>query len=310
VEEGATKEFAENCDGLDNDCDGEVDEDIAFFSPSLHQEFATGCLYKGVCGQGSKAVCSPADPPVEGLPVWECDYSDLGEAYTEGAVVLGGQLTEVFCDGLDNDCDGLVDEGLSLDLANAGAKNPKLLSGCPLLGICSGVMKWGCEVVEGSAQWVCDSSAVGGYEKIEESCDGFDNDCDAKVDEDLHDIGPEGANCKSLGVCGLGGVTAECVQQEGVATYLCHYDEVPGYDGLVETTCDGDDNDCDGFIDEDLNWEAVNACNKTGVCNSPLLDADCQGEEGWNCIYGLIDEWEPEETLCDQLDNDCDGFTD
>jgi hypothetical protein len=128
-------------------------------------------------------------------------------------------------------------------------------------------------------------------------------------DAQCGDIGESGANCKTLGVCEDGDITAICVEKQGFFAWQCNYDEVLGYEG-VETICDGKDNDCDGLVDEDLDWEASNACSKLGVCDSPLLTAACQGEDGWYCLYHLIPEYEHEETLCDQLDTDCDGLVD
>jgi hypothetical protein len=69
------------CDGLDNDCDGEVDEDLPQQQCPLHV---------GVCA-GSISYC------VDGSII--CDYGPYYEP------------VEVTCDGRDNDCDGMVDEG-------------------------------------------------------------------------------------------------------------------------------------------------------------------------------------------------------
>ena len=70
------------CDGLDNDCDGAIDEEI-----ELPLQISPGRA-------GSRKVCRAA--PITG------GYPDI-ETY---------EIDEVTCDGLDNDCDGNVDEGI------------------------------------------------------------------------------------------------------------------------------------------------------------------------------------------------------
>lgn len=74
----------EICDGLDNDCDGQTDEDISG-PPNPNQE--------GVC-QGSTQIC-------DGTGGWVEDYSSIPEY----------EIDETLCDGLDNDCDGVIDDG-------------------------------------------------------------------------------------------------------------------------------------------------------------------------------------------------------
>ncbi len=106
----------------------------------------------------------------------------------------------------------------------------------------------------------------------EEICDGVDNDCDSRVDEE-EDIG-ESACPKQAGVCA--GAMAVCA---GEAGWVCEAEQYfwahEGYEPS-ETTCDGLDNDCDGATDEELR----NACGECGgapveLCNGE--DDDCDG---------------------------------
>ena len=136
-----------------------------------------------------------------------------------------------------------------------------------------------------------------------EVCDGWDNDGDGLVDEDV--VWENGNACIDQGVCvGLQPVCA------GALGWQCVYDGVDEYEA-VEISCDGLDNDCDGLVDEELDWKEMGACKSLGVCDSPLLEVECKGESGWECHYDSVGEdYQAVEFSCDGLDNDCDGNVD
>jgi hypothetical protein len=88
IHPGAT----EVCDGVDNDCDGLVDEGV------------TTTFYRDADGDGygNPLVSTQACSAPTGYVASNTDCNDASAAIHPGA-------TEV-CDGVDNDCDGLVDE--------------------------------------------------------------------------------------------------------------------------------------------------------------------------------------------------------
>ena len=192
----------EACNGRDDDCDGTIDEETPDGPPADRQ--------RGLC-EGAVRVCDG-----EGNYV-EPDYS-LRPGYED---------FEETCDGIDNDCDGLADNGLFGPLAALQA------------GLCRNLRQT-CAGAEGYVE--PDYLGIPGFEADELSCDGIDNDCDGQLDEGV--IPPPCAS--DVGVCGAPVAPRQCL---GVAGFgACDYGAE--YEQIERNTCDALDNDCDGRIDE------------------------------------------------------------
>ena len=78
-------------------------------------------------------------------------------------------------------------------------------------------------------------------------------------------------------------------------------------------TCDNEDNDCDGQIDEADDLKAPACALTAGVCQGATQP--CAGAGGWlpcaEADYQAHDAaYEADESLCDGKDNDCDGQID
>lgn len=137
--------MAERCDGRDNDCDGEIDES---WERSLTSECAVGrgaCARVGVrrcaadglsttcsasAGASEPERCNAVDDDCDGatdegvgagascaLGIGACRRSGRWRCRATGAWcdAVAGSPTAERCDHLDNDCDGVADEGLDLD---------------------------------------------------------------------------------------------------------------------------------------------------------------------------------------------------
>jgi Putative metal-binding motif len=137
------------------------------------------------------------------------------------------------CDGLDNDCNGQIDEGLTpqktfyRDQDDDGAGDPtKPLIAC---GKPTGY-------VENNSD--CGPDQPFRYPGANELCNVLDDDCDNITDEAPIDVGTPCFD-GGFGVCGPG--TIAC----GPGGSVCVPNTPPSAD-----LCDGEDNNCNGQVDE------------------------------------------------------------
>lgn len=114
---------------------------------------------------------------------------------------------------------------------------------------------------------------------------------------DDHLTPPPGS--KNTGVCA--GYNETCVA--GVWIDF-NYTSLPAYQ-VIETKCNGLDDDCDGLVDEGLTGNLTT--NQKGVCAGTLQV--CQAGT-WADNYTVNPLYQPVETRCNGLDDDCDGFVD
>jgi len=315
----------EACDGADNDCDGDIDED---FDIDGDGHLADSCDGGDDCDDddptvylGAPEACDAVDDDCDG----DIDETfDLdGDGWYDGAEVdctaawpqtdcddadpaINPDALEV-CDGIDNDCDGVVPTDETDGDGDGWVECPAPVS--PL-----------------SQGGDCDDASAARYPGAPETCDGADDDCDGDIDEDF-DADADGFFDGDVVLCAAtyGGL-ADCDDGDGAV-----------FPGATEV-CDGFDDDCDGDIDDgfDDDLDSWTVCagdcddgddavhpGAVEVCDNGI-DDDCDGLVDLNLDQDgdlvSICEGDCDDTdasvypgateECDGVDDDCDGFID
>jgi hypothetical protein len=235
----------EVCDGKDNDCNGEADDDF-------HLETDTeNC---GSCGNSCVGTLPHAFAKCEAgacvIDQCETDYGDLKPNQPGCELCPVRPVRPESCNGKDDDCNGAIDDGTLTPPATGPVADTKSFCKQRAGTLCDNV-PIRCDSAAGG--WVCDYptgvETSGGKVVVTESlCDGLDGNCDGQKDEAFSNLG-QSCNDGKLGVCLDFGKIA-CKPGEPTKTY-CNLALAPNPPASSDEECNGLDDDCDGSIDED-----------------------------------------------------------
>ena len=252
----------ETCDGVDNNCDGAIDEidectdndeDGATANVDCNDEDPTSF-------PGASERCDGADNNCNGVvdEGTEC-FDDDGDGASEDEGDCNDANANTFpgadevCDGLDNDCDGEADEGI--DCSGDGDGD-------------------GFTVDEGD----CDDTRASINPEAAELCNGADENCNGIIDE--------GTECADDDEDGFTENQGDCDDADPAIN-----------PGAVDVT-DGVDNDCDGIVDEsesecDVNEfepnDVPSVADPVGVNELVCGTIDEAGDVDWYSIG--VDSW-------------------
>ncbi|MEC8025831.1 MAG: putative metal-binding motif-containing protein, partial [Myxococcota bacterium] len=249
----------EICDDLDNDCNGYIDDVPTTGTADINN--CGGCGIACVAGPNEVPQCLDNQGVVGCRYSCEAGFLNLDGDPSNGCEYACTPTGEELCDGIDNNCNGIIDENTDTFFYDG----PEDTIG---VGECHRGYQ-ACE--NGNLVVIADAVTP-----TEELCDNRDNNCDGQVDEGL----PVGQACDGddpdqcaygIWVCGPEG------------SLIC----TDGPDESTIEVCDGWDNDCDGETDEDLpaalicaqdcagEWMGMAYEDACGVCDdNPNNDCD------------------------------------
>lgn len=159
----------EICDGLDNNCDGQVDEGI---------QYAIFFLDNDGDGYGTSTNSIEACPDV--VPN---GFADNGLDCNDNDPEINPEKPEV-CDGLDNDCSGEIDEGLQVFTYFPDSDNDGFGDAVLSLDTCDSSLPTG-YVLDGTD---CDDTNPNINPDMMEVYDSLDNDCNGLVDDGVTSV--------------------------------------------------------------------------------------------------------------------------
>jgi hypothetical protein len=225
---------AEICDGVDNDCDGAVDEADAI-DGTLWYADTDGDGY----GDASASTFACTQPSGYVADSRDCDDSDAS-AYPSA---------DEYCDGVDNDCDGAVDERTAVDVATWYRDADGDGYGGATVTTTACDQPSGYEA-DGSD---CNDTVATINPGAAEICDSLDNDCDGLVDDADSDTTGQPSwypDADGDGYGAAGGATTACTQPAGTVTSASDCDDGdPAVHPTATEWCNGVDDDCDGTAD-------------------------------------------------------------
>jgi hypothetical protein len=289
----------EICNTIDDDCDGDIDANDSDIPAQNWYADVDGDGFGDASGTATVSGC-----PVAGMVTNNDDCDD-------GVAAVNPAATEI-CDNIDNDCDGLTDEGVSLtfyaDADGDGFGNAAVTAtGCyPAPGY----------VLDNSD---CNDGNAAVNPAATEICNGIDDDCDGDIDANDSDVPVQNwyADVDGDGFGDASGAaTVSGCPVAGMVTNNTDCDDNSNavYPGAIEI-CDDLDNDCDGSTDEGLTFTTwyVDGDNDTyggaslgSLCYQPVGAVSVGGD----CNDGVASINPGAAEVCNSIDDNCNGTTD
>ncbi|MCO4771674.1 MAG: hypothetical protein KDA24_16700, partial [Deltaproteobacteria bacterium] len=290
--------IAELCDGIDQNCDGLIDELFDADQDGTFDGDEPDCVAEYTA---AAVDCDDSDPDVFPGNIEDCvngiddncngqidedtdadgdGYSTCGDDCDDTDSNINPSVVEL-CDGIDQNCDFLIDELFDGD-------------GDGFVDVNSCAAEYPPEELD------CDDSAASINPDAIETCNELDDDCDTEIDE-IFDLDSDGYFDR---------FDSGCAATYGTSNTDCD-DLDPTLNPGATEVCNAADDDCDGIVDEGFDMDADGVwaddvgCNATygepGDCDDNNAEVHPGYDDGEGTVIPPADE------VCDGEDNDCDG---
>jgi len=284
----------EECDGDDDDCDGVCDGITLDCSTQNGPCTNASGSCPASASLGSALHYPSPDTAESGADCTDAVDDDLDGLVNDGCPADGAAESGADCaDAIDNDTDGDINDGCPV----------------PALPIAQNVCRPGSRTcaqscTPGNTFTQCFNEVGPCTGPDCDGCNGLDDDCDNKIDEDFID-----QDCSTN--CGIGRTVCVAGQIQCNSTAQ-----------VGDPTCNGIDDDCDLKFDED--WLCVDTvaptgnrpttCDPCGIRNLPGQPfnpaAICDGTQKCQNGQAICDGAPANPESCNCVDDDCDGVVD
>ncbi|MBI1227077.1 MAG: T9SS type A sorting domain-containing protein [Bacteroidetes bacterium] len=280
----------ETCDGVDNDCNGTIDDNITYQDYFLDADgdgFGTGTALNDCQSPGTDYVLLDGD----------CD--DTNADINPAAIEL--------CNGLDENCDGQSDEGLVTTFYFDGDGD----------GFGNSAMT--VQACDAPTDYVafgndCDDTNADIGPGATEVCNGIDDNCDGLTDEGLLITFYLDADGDGFGAAAMSQLA--CSAPTG---YVPNSDDCDDTNADINPggteICNGLDDNCDGATDEGVLNTFYLDSDGDGFGGSAMTASACDAPTGYvansdDCDDNAASVYPGAAEICNSLDDNCDGQVD